>query len=85
MPNVISITKAPVTFTVEVTRDNDSGMWVAVCDGLTLATEAKTYEALIERVWLIAPDMAMDNGLSIPETNLRLLFQHEAPHHSIAL
>ena len=46
---------------------------------------APTYEALLERVWLIAPEMARENGLNIPEANLRLLFQHESMHQAVAL
>jgi len=64
------------TFTFEITHDEDSGMWVAVCDDLSTATEAETYEALTKRVWEIAPDMALENGLNVPVDCLRLRFEH---------
>ncbi len=85
MTNVLPFPPPRATFTFTVTHDAESGMWVAVCDDLYTATEAPTYEALVERVWLIAPEMAMENGLNIPETHLRLLFQHESMHQAVAL
>jgi len=38
------------------------GYYVAECDEIPLATEAATYEALIERARLIAPEIAELNG-----------------------
>lgn len=73
------------TFTFTVAHDDKASIWVAVCDELCVATEAPTYEALVERVWLIAPEMAGENGLNIPQANLRLLFQHESMHQAVAL
>jgi len=78
MNNVISLSK-PVTFDVEVAHaiaqdENDCTMWVAVCDGLCLVTEADSFEALVARVWEIAPEMAQENGLSIAPDALRLRF-----------
>ena len=75
MSNIVSFPLPRATFTFAVTHDAESGMWVAVCDDLCVATEAPTYEALVDRVWLMAPEMAMENGLNIPEAHLRLLFQ----------
>ena len=54
MSNVLSFPPPRATFTFTVTRDAEAGVWVAVCDDLCVATEAPTYEALLERVWLIA-------------------------------
>ena len=85
MTNVLPFPLPRATFTFAVTHDAESGMWVAVCDDLCVATEAPTYEALVERVWLIAPEMAMENGLNIPEAHLRLLFQHESLRQAAAL
>ena len=85
MSNVLSFPPPRATFTFNVTRDAEAGVLVAVCPYLCVATEAPTYEALLERVWLIAPEMARENGLNIPEANLRLLFQHESMHQAVAL
>jgi len=80
MNNVVPLSK-PVTFDVDVTHAiakdaADCTMWVAVCDGLHLVTEHETYEGLVARVWEIAPEMARENGLSIPVNALRLRFIH---------
>lgn len=48
-------------FTVTVTRDG--GIWIASNDELGLTTEARTYEDLIERVSLIAPELCVENNL----------------------
>jgi hypothetical protein len=40
----------------------DADMWIAESDALPLATEARTLDALIERVWEIAPEIAELNG-----------------------
>ena len=85
MSNIVSFPLPRATFTFAVTHDAESGMWVAVCDDLCVATEAPTYEALVDRVWLVVPEMAMENGLNIPEAHLRLLFQHESMHRAAAL
>lgn len=85
MRNVIQFQQAKTTFIVEVIFDPECSMWVAICDGLHMSTEAHTYEALVERVWLIAPEMAQENGLNIPEDRLRLLFQHVSEHHTVAM
>jgi phosphoribosylformylglycinamidine (FGAM) synthase-like amidotransferase family enzyme len=80
MNNVIHLSK-PVTFDVEVTHAiaqdaDDRTMWVGVCDGLHVVTEAETYEGLVARVREIAPEMAQENGLSIAPEVLRLRFIH---------
>lgn len=76
MSNVIQFEPAKISFIVEVTHlvDDDGVAWMAECDALHLVTEAPTLDALVERVWQIAPEMAMENGLCIPERRLRLSF-----------
>lgn len=70
------MSKTYTTFTFEVTHDEDSDMWIAVCDELVTATEAETYETLTKRVWEIAPEMARENGHNISADCLRLRFEH---------
>jgi hypothetical protein len=76
---VVSMSSKPVIFDVEVAHaiaqdEDDCTMWVAVCDGLHVVTEAETYEGLVHRVWEIAPEMAQENGLNIAPDALRLRF-----------
>lgn len=88
--NIVPIKPRPaahVTFDVQVIHDDECGLWVGVCDGLVLATEAPTYEALVDRVWEIAPEMAQENGLNIAPERLRLRFEfaQSFADHRIAL
>ena len=50
----------PPSFDVSLYRDGDH--WIAQSDALSIATEATTLDALIDRVWEIAPEVAALNG-----------------------
>lgn len=77
MSNVVPFEPAKTSFIVEVTFDPECSMWVAVCDELCFATEAPTFEALCERVWLVAEDAGHLNGRSIDVADMRMIFQHQ--------
>lgn len=62
-------------FVVKVIYDAVAHVFVAECDDLVFVTEAPTFEALTERVWEIAPEMAQENGLHVAPQNLRLRFE----------
>lgn len=62
-------------FVAEVVFDAESGMWVASCDELCVATEAPSYEAVVSRFWQVAPEIAASNGVSFDE-NSRVEFRH---------
>ncbi|MBK7001582.1 MAG: DUF1902 domain-containing protein [Rhodoferax sp.] len=64
-------------FTVTVTFEAESGMWVAVCDEIGLVTEESTFEALMARAWTIAPELAEFNCPGVDPDNMHLLFEHE--------
>jgi hypothetical protein len=64
-------------FDVNVYLDPGGEVWIAECDALPVATEAPTLEALIERVWLIAPEIAELNGHT-GDLSLRFLL-HTVP------
>lgn len=66
--------KPQPTFVVDVIHED--GVWIASCDDLGLTTEAKTYEELIERVALIAPEMCVENNLCSSDV-MRIEFVHE--------
>lgn len=65
-------------FTVQfslIPADADTpATWVASCDALGLVTEAESYDVLVERVWQIAPEMAVINGLTAPDATIGLRF-----------
>lgn len=56
----------------------ESGVWIAECDALGLVTEADSYEALVQRVREVAPELAELNGLSVESQPLRLRFVEES-------
>ncbi len=64
-------------FIVNVTHDTESGMWVAVCDEIGLVTESETYEGLTERVWEIAPEIAVENGIDVSADTMRISFHQD--------
>ncbi|HEX2256925.1 MAG TPA: DUF1902 domain-containing protein [Afifellaceae bacterium] len=66
-------------FVVDIFQDTEAGGWIAICDDIPVATEAETIEALIDRVWLIAPEIAELNGLPAgPELRLRFVVNTRA-------
>ncbi len=68
--------KLGATYVAEVVHDPESGMWVAACDALSVATEAPTYDALTERFWEIAPEVAAENGVAFDVATARVDFIH---------
>jgi hypothetical protein len=66
-----STTEGGTSYVVTIFHDDDT--WVGICDDIPLATEAPTIDALIERVWLIAPEIADLNGLSSRDMRLRFV------------
>jgi len=63
------------SFVVSVFEED--GAWIAVNDDLPIATEAPSYSELLERVWEIAPEMAVLNGWVSDPKKLRLRFYIE--------
>jgi hypothetical protein len=64
-------------YPVELYLDPDGDRWIAESDDLPIATEADSLDALIERVWLIAPEVAALNGHT-GELNLRFILHTSA-------
>ena len=62
------------TFDVQVEFDPESGMWIGECDALDIVTEAPSIDALMERVWELAPEMIEVNQLGIDPEAVRLRF-----------
>lgn len=73
----------PKVFTVNVTVHE--GIWTAECTCLGLVTEAESYEALVERAWEIAPELAELNAVGVDAAALRLRFSHETPARQAAV
>ena len=49
-------------YTVTITRDIDARVWCAVCDDIPIALEAGSFDALVERVKVAAPELLKLNG-----------------------
>jgi hypothetical protein len=58
-------------FDVNLYQAPDGTAWIAECDAIPIATEAPTIDALIDRVWEVAPEVAAPNG---HKGSLRLRF-----------
>ena len=49
-------------YTVLLTWDDEARVWVAECDGIPLALESGSFDALIERVRQTAPEILQANN-----------------------
>ena len=65
------------SYDVTLYLDADGDAWIAESDALPLATEAASLDALVERVWQIAPEIADLNGHQ-GELKLRFLLHTSA-------
>ena len=66
------VAEAPVRFTVKTAWDDEASVWIAICDEIPIATESDTYEGLLERVKLVAPEIIeLNYGRAAP---VNLLF-----------
>jgi hypothetical protein len=71
-------------YLVNLYQAPDGACWIAEADALPTATEAATIDALIERVWLIAPEVAELNGHT-GDLNLRFIVHTRALDDGAAL
>lgn len=62
------------SFTVDIIRDRESSGLTAVCESLGIVTEAENYEALIKRVWAVAPEMYELCGYGTADDRFHLHF-----------
>ena len=74
-------------FHVSVIHDLQVNKWVEICDTLPVATEADTWDGLIERFWAIAPEITEANQPGIDVATMHLRFEYEdcAVDHCLAL
>lgn len=55
--------KEDTTAVVSIKWDPEADVWIAVCDRIGLALESGSYDALIERVKIAAPEMIEENKI----------------------
>ncbi len=53
--------------TINVMWDNEASVWIAFCDEIGLATEAESYDALLERIRFMVPEMATENHKDVSQ------------------
>lgn len=61
-------------FDVDVCHGHEDKVWGAQCDALGLVTVAVTYAELTGRVWVIAPELYVMNGLGSNPAHINLSF-----------
>lgn len=49
-------------YDVDMTWDDEAGVWCAVCDSIPIALECKSYDALLERVKVATLEILELNG-----------------------
>jgi predicted RNase H-like HicB family nuclease len=49
-------------YTVIMTWDAEARVWYAACDDIPIALESGSFDALVERVKIAAPEMLQMNG-----------------------
>lgn len=51
-----------VEYTISMTWDNDAAVWYAVCDDIPVVLESASFDRLVERVKIAAPELLEMNG-----------------------
>ncbi len=46
---------------IRILWDDEARVWVAVCDEIGLAIESDSYDDLLSRISVVAPEMANEN------------------------
>ncbi len=52
-----------VMIPVQILWDDEAGVWCAENEEIGLALESDSYDTLIKRVYIAAPEMAKENGV----------------------
>jgi hypothetical protein len=59
-------------YIITMTWDNEASVWCAVCDDIPIALESGSFDALVERVKVAAPEMLQMNGAD-PKCTLKFM------------
>jgi hypothetical protein len=44
-------------YTINFSWDDEAGVWIAICDDIPLALESNSFDALIEKVKVVVPEI----------------------------
>ena len=61
---------------IDMSWDDEAGVWCAVCDTIPLALESNSFDALIERVKIAAYEIIELNGKKDGDINLCFRTNH---------
>ena len=62
-----------MSYDIEVSWDDEAGVWCGICDNIPLALESNSFDALVARVKIAAPEILSLNGER--SENIRLCFK----------
>jgi len=65
-----------MNYNVEVNWDDEAGVWWAFCDDIPLAMESNSFDALIARVKIAAPEILEMNGKFDEDAKLYFVTAH---------
>jgi hypothetical protein len=63
-------------YIINMTWDSEVSVWCAVCDDIPIALESGSFDALVERVKIAAPEMLQMNG-NDPKCILRFIAERK--------
>ena len=65
-----------MTYIIDMSWDELAGVWCAICDDIPLALESNSFDALIERVKIVAYEILELNGKKDAGINLCFKANH---------
>ena len=63
-------------YVVNFSRDDEAGVWIAVCDEIPLALESNSFDALIEKVKVCAAEVLELNASKAMPVRLCIKSEH---------
>ena len=65
-----------MVYTVDMTWDEEAEVWVAINEEIPIILESPSFDELIERVKLAAPELLELNGLTADNSHLCFIVAH---------
>ena len=62
---------------INILWDDEAKVWIAICNEIGLALESKSYDVLLGRVRLAAPEMAELNRIDYTDFNIITMTKNE--------
>lgn len=51
--------------TIKIMWDEAAEVWIAICEEIGLALESESYDTLVKRIHVAAPEMAQENNVPV--------------------